>query len=188
MDKVNAGRAGVVAVKTVAIGITLSLLLMLAGYAWLRESRAPAPQPSAWTDEPQRAALSPAEEAYAAALWQIHAQVKQDAVRMTFAGLYYKMGEIDRAGVKRRVAPLLSGFIQAQGRTRRLSPPGSMLKFHDEYLQAIRLYVDASREMLRITEDADEGHLRSAQGKTQQASELLLKVGDVLWPGEYKPN
>jgi hypothetical protein len=42
--------------------------------------------------------------------------------------------------------------------------------------------------MLRVVSDGRDEHLVVAQPLSMEASEKLLKVGDVLWPNEYKPN
>jgi hypothetical protein len=42
--------------------------------------------------------------------------------------------------------------------------------------------------MIKVAEDGRQEHLVAAQQKSEQASVTLLKLSDVLWPGEYKPN
>ncbi len=66
--------------------------------------------------------------------------------------------------------------------------PPSLSAVHDKYLAAIQLYKSASAEMLKTAQDRDDEHLLVAQGMSQHAAEEMLRVGDVLWPGEYKPN
>jgi len=66
--------------------------------------------------------------------------------------------------------------------------PASMQKVHDQYLEALVLYETASTEMVQVAADGKVEHLIKAQSMSQRAAEELLKVGDVLWPGEYKPN
>ena len=51
-------------------------------------------------------ALSADEEAYAAALWPIHRDVKLAALGMTFAGIAYKTDSQDRATLAAKVEPL----------------------------------------------------------------------------------
>ena len=86
----------------------------------------------AFTGHPERPALSPEEENYAAALWNIHQQAKTSAVQMTFAGLSYKMGDIDRTAVKEKVAPLTKIFRDARSETGRLKVPASLQKQHGQ--------------------------------------------------------
>ena len=42
--------------------------------------------------------------------------------------------------------------------------------------------------MVKIAGDGKEEHLVNAQKMSFAAAEGLLRVGDVLWPGEFKPN
>ena len=142
------------------------------------------PHPAA----PQRAALTAQEETYAADLWRIHDGIKSGAVKMTFAGLAYKMNEIDRNAVKARVLPLTQAFVDAQAEARKIVPPASLSALHQQYLEAIDLYRAASVEMVKVADDGSDSHLIEAQSMTQRAAVALLKTGDKLWPGEYKPN
>jgi hypothetical protein len=50
------------------------------------------------------------------------------------------------------------------------------------------LYEESANEMLEVARDGDDGHLVDAEQKSERAAEYLIKVGDVLWPGEHKPN
>jgi hypothetical protein len=63
-----------------------------------------------------------------------------------------------------------------------------MRAVHEKYLGAIQLYESAAAEMLEAARDGDDRRLLVAQGMSQHAAEEMLRVGDVLWPGEYKPN
>jgi hypothetical protein len=181
--------------KQIAIGILLIGLGAVAALAMVREGhRATAPVSNAaavggaFAGHPERAALSAEEENYAAALWPIHQQVKTTAVQMTFAGLAYKLGDSDRTAVKDRVVPLTKIFRDALSQARRLSVPASFEKQHKQYLGALKLYEDASVEMVKIARDGKDEHLIAAQKMSFAASEDSLRVGDALWPGEYKPN
>ncbi len=107
---------------------------------------------------------------------------------MTFAGLAYKMGDIKRAAVEERVAPLTPMFDSAAAALSKLRPPASMRLLHGEYLEAIKLYRDASVTMIRVAVDGRDAHLIEAQAMSEKASGLTLKVGETLWPGEFKPN
>jgi hypothetical protein len=42
--------------------------------------------------------------------------------------------------------------------------------------------------MLKFTEDGDSQHLGEAHRMDARASEDMLRVGEVLWPGQYKPH
>jgi hypothetical protein len=177
--------------KQVAIGTLLIVLGAVSAFALMRETRAlrqdRAPVAAAMR-VPERPPLTVGEEAYAQALWDVHMGVRTEAVRMTFAGLSYKMGEAKRADVKARVAPLTGLFSQALGRVEALRPPASLEAAHASYLQALRLYRDASAEMVKVAADGSDEHLIRAQEMSENASSKLMEVGEVLWPGEYKPN
>jgi hypothetical protein len=183
--------ARVAALKGFGVGALLIGLIAMMAVAAMRETAKPKPQQVAATTEAnhvERPAVTAEEESYARALWPIHAQVKQDAVKMTFAGLAYKMGDIKREAVKERVAPLTPTFDAAVAALGKLHPPASMRDLHVDYLEAVKLYRDASVAMIKVAADGRDEHLIEAQEKSSKASDLTLKVGDTLWPGEFKPN
>lgn len=132
--------------------------------------------------------LSPEEEAYAAALWPVHSEVKLAAVKMIFAGLHYKTGNGDAQLLRDKVQPLTRTFQSATTRARDIQPPASLVDAHGSYLEALQLYTSASREMVKVADDGRDEHLVAAQRRSEQASLAILKLSDVLWPGEYKPN
>ena len=181
--------------KQIAIGSLLLCLGAVAALAVVREGRhATAPVSSqaaaggAFAGHQERPALSAEEEAYAAALWPVHEKIKTSAVQMTFAGLSYKLGDSDRMAVKERVAPLTKVFRDARSQASQLKVPASLEKQHQLYLGALKLYEEASVEMAKVARDGKEDHLVNAQKMSYAASEDSLRVGDALWPGEYKPN
>jgi hypothetical protein len=134
-------------------------------------------------------ALSAEEEAYAAALWPIHSEVVEaSALDMSLAGVAYVIEHHDAHRLEARVAPLRDRFRTAAEDVRAMAVPASMQKVHDWYLEALALYQSASAEMVMVAADDKVEHLIEAQMMSQRAAEDLLKVGDVLWPGEYKPN
>lgn len=183
--------ARVAALKGFGFGALVFGLVVLVTVAAVRETAKPRQQEAATNPvfgHSERPAMTAAEEAYAHALWPVHAQVKQDAVKMTFAGLAYKMGDIKRASVKDRVAPLTPKFDLALAEIRKLQPPASMRDLHGEYVEAIKLYRDASVTMIKVAADGRDEHLIEAQERSEKASGLALKVGETLWPGEFKPN
>ena len=63
-----------------------------------------------------------------------------------------------------------------------------MREVHERYLAALASYETASEEMVKTARDGRDEHLIQAQGMSFRASEDTLRVGDVLWPGEYKPH
>jgi len=50
------------------------------------------------------------------------------------------------------------------------------------------LYASAAGEMLKFVQDGQTQHLIDAHGMALGASEDLLRAGEVLWPGQYKPH
>jgi hypothetical protein len=183
--------------KVPALIVLVVVLGGLAAFALERELRAKPAAPSAGAafsaglamGAPHTAnALTPEEEAYASALWPIHSEVKMAAVRMTFAGLNYKTEGEDAARLKAAVQPLIKSFADASKRVERITPPASLRDAHASYLGALTNYSAASREMLKVVDDGRDAHLIAAHQRSQQASHELLKLSDVLWPGEYKPN
>ena len=184
--------ARVAALKGFGVGALVVGLIALVAVAAVRETAKPKEEAvevnSAYGGHTQRPAMTAAEEAYAQALWPIHSLVKQNAVKMTFAGLAYKMGDIKRTGVKERVAPLTPTFDAALAQVNKLQPPASMQELHRNYIDAIKLYRISSVTMIKVSGDGRDQHLIEAHEMSDKAAGLTLKVGDALWPGEYKPN
>jgi hypothetical protein len=170
-----------------------SAVVVLAGaiaVAWRYELRpAPTQQAVAATwHKPEPRALTPEEETYAAALWEIQRQVTVSAVAMSFAGIAYETDNHDVHVLEQKIEPVAKFFGEAEPRVRNLTAPPSLSKVHDEYLEAMALYRKASDEMLAFTRDGERQHLVDAQGMGVTASEDLLRAGEVLWPGQYKPH
>ena len=134
------------------------------------------------------AALTAEEEIYAENLWSIHSAAKAWAIDLDFAGLLYKTEARDAGKLGAKVQALSGQFAAAESRARAIDVPPSMRAVHEKYLAAIQLYESAAAEMLRTAQDGDDRRLLVAQGMSQHAAEEMLRVGDVLWPGEYKPN
>lgn len=179
--------------KSLGLGLVLAGLAAVVAFAAWRElhKASPAVQPQAGAhafSEHPRPALSAAEERFSQALWNIHSEVRTAAVRMTFAGLTYKMGDADRASVGTKVVPLTAVFRQAESAVRALDAPASMHALRGRYVGALQAYGDASLEMVKVVQDGKDAHLLKAQEISEQASGILLEVGEQLWPGEIKPN
>lgn len=180
-------------IRTMVLGVVIVLLLGVIGVALQRELATQPPSAAAsftagLGSVPNAVPLTPEEEAYAATLWPVHSEVKLAAVRMIFAGLNYKTGQADAASVREKVQPLTGTFHSAAARVQSMQAPASLVDAHQSYLEALSLYASASREMIRVAEDGRDEHLVAAQRKSERASLALLKLSDVLWPGEYKPN
>jgi hypothetical protein len=133
-------------------------------------------------------ALSADEEAYAAALWPIHREVKLAALGMTFAGIDYKTDSQDRVKLQATLEPLAKTFKTAIASAQALEVPPSMREVHERYLGALVSYETASEEMVKTVRDGRDEHLIQAQDMSFRASEDTLRVGNVLWPAEYKPH
>ena len=165
-------------------------LLGVVGYALQREltrQQTTTPVATAVINERVRA-LTGEEENYAAALWPIHSEVKLSAVAMSFAGIAYKLGEQNGQTLEARVQPLADSFRAAMMRARALRVPPSMVPLHERYLAALAQYENAAAEMVSATQDGKDGHLLTGQQMSLRATEDILRIGDVLWPGEYKPH
>jgi hypothetical protein len=133
-------------------------------------------------------ALTADEERYATALWEVHREVTASAVAMSFAGIAFKTETQGARELERRVAPLATFFTQAEARVRSLTAPESLSKAHGQYAEAMTLYANASGEMLKFVQDGQDQRLLDAHRMGLQASENLLRVGEVLWPGQYRPH
>lgn len=133
-------------------------------------------------------ALTAEEEVYAESLWSVHSAAKAWAIDLDFAGLLYKIETRDADKLGAKVQTLSAQFAAAESKARAIDVPFSMRPVHEKYLAAIQLYERAAAEMLKTAQDGDDRRLLVAQGMSQHAAEEMLRVGDVLWPGEYKPN
>ena len=177
--------------KPLVAGLILLALLAVLCASLLREATiagrtvaTAAPRPSL----APRPALAPAEEAYAQALWAIHADVKRAAYDLTFSGLRYKLKQADGPDFGTRVRDASRTLDRAEARVRALAPPLSLSQIHAQYLDAVQLFQRSAVEMLKVTVDGRDEHLLAAYPLSQKASEELLRVGDAIWPGEYLPN
>ena len=173
-------------------------LLALAGYAFEHERRPmPVLQAAAPADASQvgaQAASAPRaftaeEEAYSVALWPVHRDlVELAAAQLATAALEYATEKHDVTLLVSRLQPVRDEFAEAEAKTRALTPPAALREVHQRYLDAITLYEKATAEILRIGHDSDDQHLVEAQPMSLHGAEELIEIGDVLWPGEHKPN
>jgi hypothetical protein len=165
-------------------------LTAVVGYALQRELARP---PAGDAAEPVAVAvparvLSADEEAYAAALWPIHRDAKLAALGMAFAGIAYKTDGQDASQLEAEVTPLAERFRAALAKAEALDVPASLRDVHERYLGALVLYESAADEMVGAAQDGRDERLIDAQDMSFRAAEDALRVGDVLWPGEYKPH
>ena len=177
--------------RTLWLSLVIAALVVVVGVALEREltPRAAVAPMVFWQGVPQPKALSSEEEAYAEALWPIHNQVVEtSAVAMSFAGVSYVTEHHDAGRLAQTARTLHDTFQSATRKTQALAVPSSMQRVQDQYLGALALFETASAEMIKVGDDGKVDHLIEAQAISQRAAEDLLKVGDVLWPGEHKPN
>ena len=164
------------------------------GVAWLHEARTPAvvqPAPktvNVRTAIPELPALTADEERFATDLWAVHREATRSAVAMSFAGIAYQTEERDARALARKIEPLAKFFHDAELQVRAMSAPPSLSGTLGRYIGAMALYANAADEMLKFTEDADLRRLDEAHRMDVRASQDVLRVGEVLWPGQYKPH
>ena len=165
-------------------------LAAITGAAWLHEARPRSVAQTASTraEKPQPPALTADEERFATALWAVHREATRLAVAMSFAGITYQTEGRDARALARKIEPLAKFFQDAEMRVRGMSTPPSLSSTHGQYVDAMALYANAAAEMLKFTEDGDSQHLGEAHRMDVRASENMLRVGEVLWPGQYKPH
>jgi hypothetical protein len=170
-----------------------------AGGAWLHEMRPlsmtqlSAMQPmavivGARAEKPQPPALTADEERFATALWAVHREATRSAVALSFAGITYQTEDRDPQALARKIEPLAKFFHDAETQVRTMTAPPSLSGTQGQYVDAMALYADAAAEMLKFTEDGDRQRLDAAHGMDVKASEAMLRVGEILWPGQYKPH
>jgi hypothetical protein len=169
-------------------------LVATTGAAWLHEVRPRSvAQPATQTvgtraEKPQPLALTADEERFATALWAVHREATRSAVALSFAGITYQTEDRDARALARKIEPLAKFFHDAEIQVRTMTVPRSLSKTHGQYVDAMALYANAAAEMLKFTEDGDTQRLGDAHRMDVRASEDMLRVGEVLWPGQYKPH
>jgi hypothetical protein len=172
----------------------VAALAATAGAAWLHEVRPwSAVQPVAQTvgtraERPQPPALTGDEERFATALWAVHREATRLAVAMSFAGITYQTEDRNAPALARKIEPMAKFFHDAEIQVRAMSAPPSLSRTQGQYVDAMALYANAAAEILKFTEDGDQQRLGVAHGMDVSASEDMLRVGEVLWPGQYKPH
>lgn len=169
-------------------------LAAITGAAWLHEVRTPSvAQPAAQPVNvraaiPELPALTAEEERFATTLWAVHRDATKSAVALSFAGISYQTDDHDAHALARKIEPLAKFFHDAEAQVRAMSAPPSLSRTFGRYVGAMALYANAADEMLKFTEDADTRRLDEAHRLDVKASQDMLRVGEVLWPGQYKPH
>lgn len=121
-------------------------------------------------------------------LWAVHREATRSAVALSFAGITYQTEDRDAQAFARKIEPLAKFFHDAEMQVRAMSAPPSLSKTQSQYVDAMALYANAATEMLKFAEDGDSQRLQVAHSLDVKASEYMLRVGEVLWPGQYKPH
>jgi hypothetical protein len=133
--------------------------------------------------------LTAEEEAFAEALWPLHQEmVEPSAGRLASAGMMFAVDDHDANRLAAKLIPIRQVFHDTREKVAAISAPASMQPVLDRYVALLVLYEQSATEMLEVARDGDEGHLINAQHKSEHAAQELMKVGDILWPGEHKPN
>ncbi len=133
-------------------------------------------------------AFSAEEERFAAALWPVHGEVKLAAIKVTFAGIRHAQEGGDTGRLSAEIEPALEALERAAAAVDRLGAPESLEPVRQRYRRAVELYREAALLMLQAAPEGDRARLLEAQRKSMEASEETLRVGDRLWPAEYKPH
>jgi hypothetical protein len=168
-------------------------LVAVVAVALQREATSgPQPQPAIALNEPVMPAPPPMtadEEAFAAALWPLHQEVVEpSAGRLTYAGLGYVIDDHDPQRLATKLTALRAVFHDTRDKVAIIPVPSSLQSVRDRYEDMLSLYEQSTVEMMEVTRDGNQEHLVDAQTKSEQAVEELVKIGDILWPGEHKPN
>jgi hypothetical protein len=174
-------------------GVVMTLAA-ITGVAWLHEAQPKSVvQPAVQTvstrvEKTQPRALTADEERFATDLWAVHREATRSAVAMSFAGITYQTNGRDARALARTIEPLAKFFSDAEAQVRGMSPSPSLSGTREQYAGAMARYASAANEMLKFTEDGNSQHLEEAHRMDISASEDVLRVGEVLWPGQYKPH
>jgi hypothetical protein len=170
-------------------------LLAIVGVSLQREAASGSPPSSVvkTTEQassvPKLPPLTEQEEAFAEALWPLHQEmVEPSAGRLASAGMTFAADDHDANRLAAKLTPIRQVFHDTQAKVAAISVPASMQPLRDRYVGLLVLYEQSATEMLEVARDGDEGHLINAQAKSQHAAEELIRIGDILWPGEHKPN
>ena len=180
--------------RSLLLAGVVAALAATAGAAWLHEVRPKSVvQPAAQTvstraEKPQPPALTADEERFATALWAVHREATRSAVALSFAGIAYQTEDRDARALARKIEPLAKFFHDAEMQVRTMSVPPSLSRTQGQYVNAMAFYANAAGEMLKFTEDGDSQHLGNAHRMDVSASQDMLRVGEVLWPGQYRPH
>jgi hypothetical protein len=176
------------ALFVLAVGILIGIVGAAAVREVLKGRVATSASPSPRRAVPPRPPLTRAEEAYIQALWPIHGDVERTAVRVSLGHIFYKINEIGRVELKRRVDDALATYRQAKIRLDALQPPLSFERQHNDYLAAVRLFEGSTLEVLKMFDDGNDEHLVVAYPLSREGSNRIREVGAQFWRDEFPPN
>jgi hypothetical protein len=179
-------------VRGTALAATVLALLAVVAFGVTREAtttdRTPSPALSHPAAPPPKPAFTRAEEAYIQALWPIHGEVERSAVRMSLGKIFYKIGDLPKAGLKARVDAALATYRRAEARIGALQPPPSLRRAHDDYLAAVVLFEKSAVEVEKMFDDGNDEHLLAAYPLSQEGSDKIREIGVRFWQDEFPPN
>jgi hypothetical protein len=179
-------------VKGSVLAVTLLALLGIVTIGVIREATTthpvPTPAVSRPVSTPQKPAFTRAEEAYIQALWPIHGEVERSTVRMSLGQIFYKINEMGKADLKKRVDDALTTYRRAEARIGALQPPPSLQRAHDDYLAAVGLFQKSALEVLKMFDDGNDDHLLAAYPLSQEGSDKIREIGFRFWQDEFPPN
>jgi hypothetical protein len=174
-------------------GAVIALLAIVAISLQREVASEPKPQLVGKTEAPGSAttpsSLTTEEEAFAAALWPLHQSVVEPSTgRLTYAGLTFAIDDPDPQRLAAKLRPLRQIFHDTQDEVSVIPVPASLQQVRDRYTEMLSLYEQSATEMLEVVGDGNRQHLIDAQLKSENGAEELVRLGDILWPGEHKPN
>jgi hypothetical protein len=176
------------------IGALALVLLGVVALAAAREANlgsqrvAPTPVPASGFGQAARPPFGPAEQQYLESLWPIHVEVERAAVRLALGAAFYRVHDIERTELKRRLDEAQDSFTAAAHKLDALAPPPEAQRSHEAYAEAVRLFAASTTEMLKMFDDGDEEHLVQGFPLSQQGSDRIREIGARWFPDEYPPN
>ena len=176
-------RPGMLIVGAVVVGAACVVALAIN-----REPSVGAAPTSAKHAEPRRPALTAAEEKYIGDLWPIHGDVQRSTLRVTLGQIFYTTKDLSGVELGTRVKEALATYEAAEARIRALEPPSSLRDDHRVYLSAVKLFRESAGELLKMSKDGSDEHMRAAYPKSQEASDKIREVGGKFWPHEFPPH
>ena len=130
---------------------------------------------------PAVASPSAEEQAYLAAIDEVHARVRTSGSRIGIAMILYSICELDNAALGSRLDGIRIDLDQAAAELAELSVPERLEAVQHNYVQVVHLYQQGVAEMGRATQDGNPEHLRAAFPFTKTASDELASLESLVW-------